>query len=552
VGPDDLAYLAFTSGSTGRPKGVRGRHGPLSHFLPWQARALAVGPGDRFSLLSGLAHDPLQRDVFTALALGATLCVPAGEMMDVPGRLAEWMGAEGITTAHLTPAMGRVLAEGAAAELGALRWALFVGEVLAPADVARLRGLAPGVTCINLYGSTETQRAVGWLRVDPGKAVAGHGLPIGEELPDVQILVLDAEGRLAGLGEPGEICVRSPHLAAGYLDDPELTRERFVANPFRDGAEAGDRLYRTGDLGRRLRNGTVEFLGRRDQQVKIRGFRIELGEIESALAGHAAVEEAVALLREDRPGDRRLAAYVVARRDGAPSPSPESLRAHVAARLPGYMVPSAYVVLERMPLTPNRKVDRRALPVPDEEALGGAEFEAPASPMEQALAALWSEVLGVERVGRGDGFFALGGHSLLATRVVARVRESLGVELPVRTLFEAPVLADLAARIEALGAAPVASGLAAAPEAPAGSAERAAPATAGAGKRLLHAALGGAPQRAPRCAPPGAGPRRGDRPPRGVADGSRGGRRAAGAAGRGVGASAPGAGVAGRPAGGAS
>ncbi|HEX9937524.1 MAG TPA: amino acid adenylation domain-containing protein, partial [Longimicrobium sp.] len=289
IGPDSLAYLSFTSGTTGTPKAVMGRHGSLTHFTPWLAETFGLTAADRFSLLSGLAHDPLHRDVFTPLQLGAAVVAPDPDRVGTPGYLGEWMAAAGVTVAHLTPAMGQLLAEaaelddeGSAGSLPALRRAFFVGDVLMRGDVARLRRLAPGVTVINYYGSTETQRAVSYHVVDPDAgADAKPIIPLGRGIPGVQLLVRSRTGALAGVGELGEVWLRSPHVALGYRGDPALTAERFVANPWT--ADEGDRMYRTGDLGRYTPDGEVEPAGRADQQVKVRGFRIELGEVEAAL-----------------------------------------------------------------------------------------------------------------------------------------------------------------------------------------------------------------------------------------------------------------------------
>ncbi|HEX4965502.1 MAG TPA: amino acid adenylation domain-containing protein [Thermoanaerobaculia bacterium] len=447
AGPDDLAYIAFTSGSTGEPKGVLGPHGALSHFLPWIRERFSLGEAERHTMLSGLAHDPLQRDLFTSLCLGGTLCIPSGDDLDTPGRLAVWMARRGITFSNLTPAMAQVLTAGEAT-VPTLRWAMLIGDVLTGQDVARLRRTAPGVTVVNLYGSTETVRALGYHVV-----TAGHGgqvLPLGRGMEDTQLLVLRAGafpvpavpevpavsgfGLLAGIGEVGEICVRSPHLAAGYLDDPELTRERFLAH---------HTLYRTGDLGRYLPNGEVAFAGRRDQQVKIRGFRVELGEVEAALGRLPGVREAVVVAREDSPGSKRLVAYVVP--DGRELAAP-ALRSSLLEVLPAYMVPAAFVFLDRLPVTPNLKVDRRALPAP-EDSTAPSVADGPAGDLERQIAALWREVLGRERVGVHESFFDLGGHSLLAMSLLGRLREAFGVELPVRALFEEPTVAALARRV---------------------------------------------------------------------------------------------------------
>jgi amino acid adenylation domain-containing protein len=453
IGADDLALVAFTSGSTGRPKGILGRHGPLSHFLPWQSERFGLDGADRYSMLSGLAHDPLQRDIFTALCLGGTICIPTAEEIATPGRLAAWMARSAVTVAHLTPAMGQILTEppGGGAEpasIPSLRWALLVGDVLTRLDVERIRRLAPGVTCVNLYGSTETQRAVGHHVAgdqDGGLAV----LPLGKGIQDVQLLILTRAGQLAGIGEVGELAVRSPHLAAGYLGDEALTRERFAPNPFT--GRAGDRIYRTGDLGRYLPNGEAIFAGRADAQVKIRGFRIELGEIEAALGRLPGVREAVVVAREDAPdpGGKRLVAYVVPDPDRLNNAGVAALRDALLATLPFYMVPAAFVLLPRLPVTPNGKVDRKALPEPSGERPDvGAAYEPPVTETEQTLAGLWTALLKVEKAGLGDDFFALGGHSLLATQMVARVRDAFAVELPLAAVFQEKTLGRLAACID--------------------------------------------------------------------------------------------------------
>ncbi len=436
TGPDDVAVLGFTSGSTGTPKGIAGRHGPLTHFLPWQCERFGLNGEDRFSLLSGLAHDPLQRDLFTPLYLGATIVVPDPEDIGVSGRLAAWVAREGVTVAHLTPAMGQILTErptgGAFVEAPGLRLVLLVGDALTRLDVARIRRLAPRVTCVNLYGSTETQRAVAYHVCAGTGDDAKQVLPLGAGMRDVQLLLTNRAGGLAGIGEVGEIAVRSPHLAKGYLGDEALTADKFRTNPFT--GLGRDRIYRTGDLGRYLPDGEVAFAGRADQQVKIRGFRIEPAEIEARLAALPGVREAVVVAREDR-GETRLVAYIVV--EGA-AVSPAFLRQALRDRLPAYMMPSAFVLLERLPITPNGKVDRRALPAPVETAGEVAVQAVPESAIEEQIAAVWREVLGVERVGVTDNFFDVGGHSLLLVRLHSRLQEALGREISLMELFNHP------------------------------------------------------------------------------------------------------------------
>jgi amino acid adenylation domain-containing protein len=456
VGPDDLAYVAFTSGSTGMPKGIQGRHGPLTHFQPWVERTFNLSETDRFSLLSGLSHDPLHRDVFTPLQMGAAVCIPDPEDIGVPGRLPEWMNEEGITITHLTPAMAQLLteapAETALCEVRTLRYAFLVGDVLTRRDVARLRQLSPSITTVNYYGSTETQRAVSYFVVSEPQgqseaALTGRLkeiLPLGKGIEDVQLLVLNPSMQLAGIGEVGEVYVRSPHLARGYKGDDALTRARFLSNPF--GQTADDRLYKTGDLGRYMPDGNVEPLGRADLQVKIRGFRVELGEIEAVLGTHRDVREAIVIAREDIPGDKRLVAYIVGQENQTSTGS--ELRSFLKGKLPDYMLPAAFVILEALPLTPNGKVNRRELPAPDEmSAENQSGYVAPRSPLEQRLADIWAEVLHLERVGIHQNFFDLGGHSLLATQLISRLQDAFQVKLSLRSFFVSPTVAELAITI---------------------------------------------------------------------------------------------------------
>ncbi|HEU4884627.1 MAG TPA: amino acid adenylation domain-containing protein, partial [Longimicrobium sp.] len=356
LGPDSLAYLSFTSGTTGKPKAVMGRHGSLTHFTPWLAERFELGASDRFSLLSGLAHDPLHRDVFTPLQLGAAVVAPDPDEVGTPGYLAEWVRDAGITVLHLTPAMGQLLVDvpgGLADEhtVDSLRRAFFVGDVLTRTDVGRMHRLAPNLQVINYYGSTETQRAVAHFVVPRDLAqLAKETIPVGVGIPDVQVLIRNAAGERTGVGEVGEIWMRSPHIALGYLGDPELSASRFIANPWT--GDAADPTYRTGDLGRYRPDGVAEIAGRADQQVKIRGFRIEPGEIEAALRMHASVRDTVVVPRGE--GDaKRLVAYVVA--DGEPAPG--ELREWLRASVPEYMVPAAWVFLPALPVTPNGKVD---------------------------------------------------------------------------------------------------------------------------------------------------------------------------------------------------
>jgi acyl carrier protein len=298
--------------------------------------------------------------------------------------------------------------------------------------------LIPGIEIYNMFGPSEASQAVtGRVRIHDGD----NTVPLGRPVPNTRIYILDTFGAPSPIGVAGELYVGGVQMARGYLGRPGLTAERFLPDPF--AAEPGARVYRTGDLGRWKADGTIEFLGRMDFQVKVRGFRIEPAEIEARLAEHPDVRAAVVLAREDTPGEKRLVAYYV----GDESTGADVLRAHLAETLPEYMVPPAYVRLDALPLNPNGKLDRKALPAPEGDVFATRGYEAPSTDTEQALAEIWAEVLGIDRVGRWDHFFELGGHSLLAVRVISRVRHVLDVEIPLGVLFTRPVLTEFAHEI---------------------------------------------------------------------------------------------------------
>jgi amino acid adenylation domain-containing protein len=457
---DDLdcpAYVIFTSGTTGEPKCVLGTHKPLSHFIDWHVRQFELKKTDRFSMLSGLAHDPLLRDIFTPLWIGATLSIPAPDDILSPGRLPEWMEQQQITVAHLTPAIGALLAgssgEGleAGKPLSALRYAFFGGDVLTSNDVALLAGTAPQARCISFYGATETPQAMAWCRPD---AVAAESvsskaadfakpIPIGTPIADVQVLILNSGGGLAGVGEMGEIYIRTPYLSQGYANDEILSRERFPTNPFT--GRDRDRLYRTGDLGRYRPDGLVEFAGRSDQQIKIRGYRVEPGEIETALTSHPEIRECAVVAREIAVGEKRLVCYLVVRNGSRINL--EDLREYLRKSVPDYLIPSEFVVLQALPLSPNGKVDHRALDSRKECLPSLKRYTPPRNHAEIVMTKIWSQVLGVEKLGVFDNFFELGGHSLAATRLIARLRSALEIDLPLQALFLEPTIAGLAKRL---------------------------------------------------------------------------------------------------------
>ncbi|HEV2735235.1 MAG TPA: amino acid adenylation domain-containing protein, partial [Longimicrobiaceae bacterium] len=445
--PESLAYVVYTSGSTGTPKGVAMPHRPLVNLLAWHLRH---GSGPLRTLqFTTLGFDVSFQEVFSCWCAGGTLVLTDEETRQDPAALLRQVEREGVERLFLPFAALQQLAE-TAESLGlrpaSLREVVTAGEQLRATDAVRGWFGALGIPLHNHYGPSETH--VVTAHVLAGGA-AGWPLlaPIGRPVANARCYVLDAAGEPAPLGAPGELFLGGDAVARGYLGRPGMTAGRFLPDPF--AAEPGARMYRSGDRARWTAAGVLEFLGRVDDQVKVRGFRIEPGEVEAALERHPEVREAVVVVREDEPGDRRLVGYVVPA-DGAVAAS--ALRGWLGERLPEYMVPSAVVVLERFPLTPSGKVARRALPAPD-GADQAAEYVAPRTPTEETLAAVWAEVLRRERVGAHDDFFALGGHSLLATRVVSRLRAALGVELELRTLFEAPTLAGLAERVDALLAA---------------------------------------------------------------------------------------------------
>ncbi len=434
VAPDDLAYVAFTSGSTGKPKGIKGTHRPLSHFVQWHCQTFGLNQSDKFSMLSGLSHDPLLRDIFTPLSLGATLYIPSQQDIDTPGQLAEWMQQKRVSIAHLTPAMAQVLTTNTESKTTDLRYLFFSGDVLTQQDVTRIQNFAPQAQNVNFYGATETPQAMGYLIIpNDGDRIFKQTIPLGRGIEGVQLLILTRMQQLAGIGEIGEIYVRTPYLAQGYLGNDQLTQERFIINPLTNVAE--DRLYKTGDLGRYLPDAKIEFLGRIDHQVKIRGFRIELGEIAAILRQHPAVQETVVIALEDVRSEKYLVAYVVPKLEQVLTTS--ELRNFLLDSLPNYMIPSAFVILDALPLTQNGKLDRLALPVPELVRLEAEKTHvAPRNQLEQQLTQIWQQVLGIQPIGVRDNFFELGGHSLLAVKLFWRIEKAFGINLPLATLFQ--------------------------------------------------------------------------------------------------------------------
>ncbi|MFC3386697.1 amino acid adenylation domain-containing protein, partial [Couchioplanes caeruleus subsp. azureus] len=419
----DTAYVIYTSGSTGRPKGVAVTHSGLASLAAAQGERLRVGPGDRMLQFASPSFDAAQSDLWVTLLSGATLVTPSAERLAVGSPLAATVAARGITHVKLPPAALAVLPGDA---LAGVRVLAVAGEAVPSHLVAEWHA---GRRMINVYGPTEN--TVTTTLSEP--LGAAGPVPIGTPITGTRAYVLDDRLRPLPPGAVGELYVSGAGLARGYLRRPGLTAERFVACPF---GAPGTRMYRTGDLVRWTTDGRLVFAGRADDQVKIRGFRVELGEVEAVLAGQPGVRQAVAVVREDREGDQRLVAYVTG------DAGPAAVRAHAAARLPAHMVPAAIVPIDRVPLTPHGKIDKRALPAP---FLPAAEpSRAPRSAREEILCRLFGDLLGVSAVDPGADFFALGGHSLLAARLTGRIRTALGVELSIRDVFAAPTPARLA------------------------------------------------------------------------------------------------------------
>ena len=454
VGPDDRAYVIYTSGTTGKPKGVLIPHSNVIRLFTATDQWFGFDQEDVWTLFHSFAFDFSVWELWGALFYGGRVIIVPTAVAKSTEDFYQLVCDEGVTILNQTPSaftqfirMDEFARDGLARQNRplALRCVIFGGEAL---DFAALQswnehhGLEHP-QLINMYGITETTVHVTYHRISEQDLEQRQSL-IGRPIPDLDLYILDQHMNPVPIGVPGELYVGGQGLAHGYLNRDELTRQRFIESPLSAGGQRqGFRyqcLYKTGDIGRYLANGVVEYLGRADDQVKIRGYRIELGEIESALNQYAPVRDAVVLAREDVPGDRRLVAYVL----GDDSLQSGELKSFLGQMLPEYMVPKAYVVLNQFPLTANGKVDKRALPAPDDTAVAKQEYVAPRNDTEEALCEIWKEVLGLDRVGVTDNFFDLGGHSLLATQVVSRVREHFNVELALSALFEEPTIENVA------------------------------------------------------------------------------------------------------------
>ncbi|RCJ22354.1 hypothetical protein A6S26_21595 [Nostoc sp. ATCC 43529] len=435
VRSDNLVYAMYTSGSTGKPKGVLIQHQGLCSVILTSIKAFGINDSDRVLQFATFSFDVSVWEIFSALVSGATLYLIDRETMLSDRELLALIRNQQMTTIFLLPS---VLKRLPSQNLPALRRVITGGEGFSEDFITRW---AKGRQFFYVYGPTEAtilQSFIDCSEVCPQKAL------LGRPIANFQYYVLDSELKPVPIGVIGELHIGGVGLARGYLNQPELTEQKFIANPFSH--EEGARLYKTGDLVRYQSDGNLEFLGRSDHQLKIRGFRIELGEIEVALAQHPEVREAVLMGREDIPGDKRLVAYVVPVRKQAVNVN--QLQDFLRQKLPEYMIPSAFVMLDELPLMPNQKVNRQALPAPTQERPELEEpFVAPRTPIEELLAEIFGEILNLDKVGVCDDFFELGGHSLLASQAIARICGTFEMDIPQRTLFETPTVADLAAVI---------------------------------------------------------------------------------------------------------
>ncbi|PYP88164.1 MAG: non-ribosomal peptide synthetase, partial [Candidatus Angelobacter sp. Gp1-AA117] len=436
--PKHLAYVIYTSGSTGSPKGVAIEHRNAVNFVYWAQMSFSGDALESTLFSTSLNFDLAVYECFVPITVGAKVCI-------VPNALDLARRQVDVTLINTVPSAMKALLEvdGVPKTVRVINLA---GEPLKRTLVERIFATTEASAVCNLYGPSETTTYSTWVPMKRGESLAMH---IGRPIANTRVYILDGHREPVPVGVIGELYIGGAGVARGYLNRPELTAERFVADPFVGESEA--RMYRTGDLGRWLADGNIEFLGRNDFQVKIRGFRIELGEIEARLAEHPAVREAVVLAREDAAGEKRLVAYYTASGIGEAEAASvgEQLRAHLSAVVPDYMVPTAYVQLERIPLTPNGKIDRKSLPEPDKD-IREQEYVGPRNATEETLCRLWQEVLRRERVGIYENFFNIGGHSLLAVQVISRIRQAFTVEMPLSVLFAAPTVARMAEYIAAV------------------------------------------------------------------------------------------------------
>ncbi len=436
---DNLVYIIYTSGSTGQPKGVQVTHQSLLNLISWHQQAFSITAADRATQITSPAFDATGWELWPYLCCGASVYLVDEQLRTQAIPLRDWLVSNRITVSFLPTTLAEQTLTLAWPPETALRYLLTGADTLHQYPDASLP-----FALVNNYGPTEATVVATSGRIPPAEQ-AGMPPSIGRPIANTEISILNDDGQPAAINEPGELHIGGTGLARGYLNQPELTQEKFIPHPF--SSEPGARLYKTGDLARFLPDGQIAFMGRIDQQIKIRGYRIEPDEIVAVLNSHPAVQTSVVVAREERAGEKRLVAYLVLDREI--SMSLVSLFQTIRNRLPDYMIPSSFVRLEALPLTPNGKVDRAALPTPNEtNTLQEDSFIAPRTPTEEKVAATVAALLHIERVGIDDNFFLLGGHSMLGAQLIAWITDTFGLELPLRALFEAPTIRQLAAEIE--------------------------------------------------------------------------------------------------------
>ncbi len=437
--PDDGCYIVTTSASTGEPKAILGCQKGLTHFIRWEIDEFGLNNGVRVSLLSPVTFDVSLRDIFIPLIAGGTLCIPDEETRHHPGKLFKWMQDSDITLTHIVPTLFRLVTReikdlgGSEDALPNLEYVLIAGEALYGSDVIKWRQATGNrVELVNIYGPSETTLAKLFFRIRDEEFVPHEIVPIGKPIPNTEILLF-RNGQLCAAGETGEIYIKTPFMSKGYYKAPKLNRMSFVQNPLV--TDRKDIIYKTGDQGKLMPGGNLRFEGRLDGQIKLYGNRVEIGEIEVLLRQHPQVREAAVAAREDAFGNKRLVGYVVP--EQGEKLTVDSLRRFIGDKLPDYMVPAVYVTLKALPLTHNEKIDRRALPEPDQARPEMEQpYVSPSTVLERALSGIWCYVLGLERVGVHDNFFDLGGTSILAAKLTMLLEKELGIELPIVKLYQ--------------------------------------------------------------------------------------------------------------------
>jgi amino acid adenylation domain-containing protein len=446
IRPDEMCYIFFTSGSTGEPKAIAGQMKGISHFVNWEVGTFAIDETARVSQLTTPSFDAILRDIFTPLVAGGTVCIPPGrDIVLNSAALVAWLDGQGVTLLHCVPSVFRSILnyDLTPDRFKALRHVLLSGEPMLPYDVKRWTSIFGDRTkLVNLYGPSETTMTKLFYMVRPSDADRKF-VPIGKPMTGAEALVLDDSGRPCGVGEIGEIYIRTPFRTLGYYNRPDLTNDVFVLNPSTKDAE--DVLYKTGDLGRLLEDGDLEYLGRRDRQVKIRGVRVELAEVENVLLQHDSVGDAAVIDRKGGDGGSYLCAYVVMKEEAAV----EELTGFLARHLPSVMIPTAFITLDKLPRTISGKLNRALLPAPHQSgARRPVPYVAPRSPMEHAMARIWSDVLQISSPGITENFFTIGGHSLLVMEVFSRVERALGAKIGLQDFLANPTIKALAEKAE--------------------------------------------------------------------------------------------------------